>query len=96
MLKLTQKTNSAALAFLTAGATWFIVGTLYGMTSAIHLLSPEFFNNISWLVFGRTRPIHVNTVLLGFVANTLIGCGFYYVPALLRTRLWSEPLGWAS
>lgn len=96
MLNFTKKTNSAALAFLTAGATWFVVGTLYGMTSAIHLLSPEFFNNIPWLVFGRTRPIHVNTVLLGFVATTLIGCGLYYVPALLRTRLWSEPLGWLS
>ncbi len=75
MLEFTKKTNSTAIAFMAAGAVWFAVGTSYGLVSAIHLLSPEFFNNISWLVFGRARPIHVNTVLLGFVANTLIGVG---------------------
>jgi cytochrome c oxidase cbb3-type subunit I len=30
------------------------------------------------------------------VATMLIGCGLYMVPALLRTRLWSEPLAWTS
>jgi len=91
-----RKTNSAARAFLIAGACWFVVGTLYGMLSAMHLVAPELFNNIPFLVFGRARPIHVNTVLFGFASTTLIGCGLYYMPALLRTKLWSEPLGWAS
>ena len=75
MLEFTKKTNSAAIAFMAAGAAWFVVGALYGLVSAIDLLSPEFFNNIPWLVFGRTRPVHVNTMLLGFVATTLIGVG---------------------
>jgi cytochrome c oxidase cbb3-type subunit I len=96
MLEFTKKRESAALAFLTAGSVWFVIGTLYGLISAINLMAPEFFNNISWLVFGRTRPIHVNTVLYGFVTEILIGAGLYYTPALLRTRLWSEPLGWAG
>jgi len=96
MMEFTKKTNSASIAFLVAGAVWFAFGTIYGLIAAIHLLAPEFFNNISWLVFGRTRPIHINTLLFGFVSETLIGCGLYYVPALLRTKLWSEKLGWAS
>ncbi len=96
MVAFTKKPQSVALAFLVAGSFWFMVGTTYGLFSAIHLVAPEFFNNIPWLVFGRTRPIHVNTVLFGFVGTTLIGCGLYYMPALLRTRLWSEPLGWVS
>jgi cytochrome c oxidase cbb3-type subunit I len=91
-----RRPNSAALAFIVGGAVWFVIGTLYGLVSAIQLVAPEFFNNIPWLVFGRTRPIHVNTVIYGFVSATLIGCGTYYVPALLRTKLWSEPLGWIS
>jgi cytochrome c oxidase cbb3-type subunit 1/cytochrome c oxidase cbb3-type subunit I/II len=94
MLKIMAKPNSAALAFLVAGTAWFVAGTLYGLISAISLMAPEFFNNIPALVFGRTRPIHVNTVLFGFATSTLIGCGLYYVPALLRTRLWSEGLAW--
>jgi cytochrome c oxidase cbb3-type subunit I len=63
MIKFFNKPQSAALAFLVAGAVWFVVGALYGMVSAIHLVAPEFFSNIPWLVFGRERPIHVNTML---------------------------------
>jgi cytochrome c oxidase cbb3-type subunit 1 len=89
-----RRPNSAALAFIIGASVWFVIGTLYGLVSATHLVAPEFFNNISWLVFGRTRPIHVNTVIYGFVGQLLIGCGVYYVPALLHRKLWSEPLGW--
>jgi cbb3-type cytochrome c oxidase subunit I len=96
MRDFTRKPNSAAVAFLIAGAAWFFIGTSYGLLAAIHLVAPEFFNNIFFLVFGRTRPVHVNTVLFGFVAGTLLGCGLYMVPALLRTPLWSERLGWFS
>ena len=88
------KPQNAALAFLVAGSFWFIIGTLYGLISAIDLVAPEFFNNIPFLMFGRSRPVHVNTVLFGFVTTTLIGAGLYYVPALLRTKLWSEKLAW--
>jgi cytochrome c oxidase cbb3-type subunit I len=96
MLRLVRKPQSAALAFLVAGAVWFLLGTLYGLLSAIHLVAPDFFSGYGALVFGRTRPAHVNTVVFGFVATTLLGCALYYVPALLKTRLWSEPLGWLS
>ena len=96
MLAFTKKPKSAALAFILAGAVWFLVGTLYGLFSAIHLMAPEFFSNIPALVFGRVRPIHVNTVLYGFVVSTLIGVGLYYTPALLKRYLWSEPLAWFS
>ncbi len=91
-----RRPNSTALAFMVGGAVWFVLGTFYGLLTSIQFISPEFFNNIPWLVFGRIRPIHVNTVIYGFVAGTLIGCGVYYAPSLLRTKLWSEPLGWVS
>ncbi len=96
MPSLFQRQNSAALAFIVTGAFWFMSGTIFGLFSAINLVSPEFFNNIPWLVFSRARPAHVDTVLFGFVTTTLIGCAVHYVPALLRTPLWSEPLGWVS
>jgi len=93
---LIHKPHSAALAFLVAGAFWFVTGTIYGLFSAIHFAAPEFFANIPWLVFGRVRPVHVNTVLFGFVTTTLFGCGLYYLPVVLKTRLWSEPLAWLA
>lgn len=92
----TNQPNSAALAFLVMGAFWFMTGTVYGLFSAMHLVSPELFAGIPALIFSRVRPVHINTVIYGFVATTLIGCGLYWTPALLKTRLWSERLGWAG
>jgi cytochrome c oxidase cbb3-type subunit I len=96
MLKFLNKPNSAALAFIIAGSSWFVIGTIYGMFSAIHLMAPEFFNNIPWLVFGRVRPSHVNSVLYGFVVQILIGAGLYYITNILKRQLWSEPMAWIS
>jgi cbb3-type cytochrome c oxidase subunit I len=96
MLTYFRKPNSAALAFMVAGAFWFVLGTIYGLFSAIHFVDPEFFSNISYLTVSRVRSTHTNTVIFGFATTTLIGAGLYYTPALLRTRLWSEPLAWVS
>jgi cbb3-type cytochrome c oxidase subunit I len=88
--------SGPALAFLISGAFWFAIGTIFGLFSAMHLVSPEFFNNMAYFVFGRTRPEHVNTVIYGFVSAMLLGGALYYVPALLKTRLWSTKMGWFS
>ena len=96
MRKIIQRPNSAALAWIVSGGVWFALGTTWGLFSAAHLIAPELFDNIGWLVFGRTRPVHVNTVIFGFVTPTLIGAALHYVPAMLKTKLWSEPLGWLA
>jgi len=70
-----------------------IVGTLMGFLGAMELMAPDLTENIGWLVFGRIRPIHINIVLFGFVTPGLLGAAFYFLPRLLRTRLYSEGLG---
>ena len=96
MVQFFKKPGSSALAFLFMGSLWFFVGTVYGLFSAVHFVAPEFFSNNPALVFGRARPVHVNTVLYGFVTTTLLGTGLYILPALLKRTLWSEGLGWLS
>ncbi len=96
MLKSFTKTNSASLAWMVTGSFWMAIGTLYGLTTAVHLMAPEFFDNIFYFVFGRTRPSHVNTVIFGFLVPMGIGAALYYVPALLKTKLWSESLAWLA
>ena len=70
-----------------------VIATLYGLTTAIEFIAPDLLGNISWLQFGRIRPIHTNLVIFGFVTPGLLGVGHYIVPTLLRTRLYSEKLG---
>lgn len=83
---------SSAKTWLVIGAVFMALGTLAGLGSAIHLVAPDFFANISWLEFGRIRAVHVNTVLFGFVTSMLIGSLLYIVPKVLDTKLFSEPL----
>jgi cytochrome c oxidase cbb3-type subunit 1 len=83
----------AAIAFTLTSALWFAFATSFGMLAAGYLLAPDFLANIEFIHFGRSRPIHVNLVLFGFVTPGLLAAAFYYVPRLLRTRLYSQKLG---
>jgi len=82
--------HSASRRWLLSGAVWFCVGTLWGLTAAIHLVAPDLYGSVPWLEFGRIRPAHTNIVLLGFVTSTLTGAMLYVVPVVLRTKLYSE------
>jgi cytochrome c oxidase cbb3-type subunit 1/cytochrome c oxidase cbb3-type subunit I/II len=80
-------------AFFMSSAVWFLIGAIQGLTDATHMSAPELLGEISWLAFGRIRPMHTNTMIFGFVGSALLGASYYMVPALLRTPLYSEPIG---
>ena len=85
-----------ARAFSLTSAFWFAFATSIGMVAAGYLIAPDFMANISFLQFGRIRPIHVNLVLFGFVTPGLLAAAHYYVPRLLRTELFSQKIGLVS
>jgi cytochrome c oxidase cbb3-type subunit 1/cytochrome c oxidase cbb3-type subunit I/II len=85
-----------ARAFCLTSAFWFAFATSIGMWAAGYLIAPDFMANISFLQFGRIRPIHVNVVLFGFVTPGLLAAAHYYVPRLLRTELFSQKIGLVS
>ncbi|MBW1961333.1 MAG: cbb3-type cytochrome c oxidase subunit I, partial [Deltaproteobacteria bacterium] len=77
-------------------AFWLVVATLAGMILATEFVAPDLLGNLSWLSFGRVRPIHTNLVLLGFVFPGLLAAACYFLPGLLQTQLYSERLGLIS
>jgi cytochrome c oxidase cbb3-type subunit 1/cytochrome c oxidase cbb3-type subunit I/II len=85
--------NPTAKAFTLTSALWFAAATSFGMIGAGYLIAPDFAANIEYVHFGRIRPMHVNAVLFGFVTPGLLAAAFYYIPKLLRTRLFSHKLG---
>ena len=89
---LSREEHSASRRFLISSAIWFVIATLWGMASAIHLFAPDVFRNIPYLEFGRMRPVHTNLMLFGFVSLALVGGGLYVAPVMLRTRLYGERL----
>ncbi|MBI5440538.1 MAG: cbb3-type cytochrome c oxidase subunit I, partial [Deltaproteobacteria bacterium] len=85
--------HGTAKLFYLSSAFWFLMGALEGLLDAAHLTAPELVNNVAWLVFGRVRPMHTSTMIVGFVGSALLAAPHYYLPTLLKTPLFSERLG---
>ena len=64
-----------------------------GSILTLEFVFPDLFAGIPWLVFGRLRQAHVNTVLFAWLSGGMMGLWFYFVPRLTGRRLWSELLG---
>lgn len=88
-----KKENSASMIFMLSAAVWVILGVLMGLTLALEFVFPDLFRGVPWLVFGRLRQAHVNTVLFAWLSGAMMGTWLYIVPRLTGRKLWSEALG---
>lgn len=71
---------------------WGIVGMLVGVIIAAQLLWPEFLGGISWLSYGRLRPLHTNAVIFAFGGSALFATAYYVVQRTCQVRLFCGPL----
>jgi cbb3-type cytochrome c oxidase subunit I len=85
--------NSAAANFMLTASVWLVLGVLMGLTLAIQFVFPDFFRGVPWLVFGRLRQGHTNTVMFAFLSGGMMGLWLYIVPRLTGRKLWSEVMG---
>ncbi|MBI4376165.1 MAG: cbb3-type cytochrome c oxidase subunit I [Elusimicrobia bacterium] len=93
MIMLSDKKDSASERFLLSAVAWLCLSTSIGAMVALKFLFPEWLGSISWLSFGRLRPVHTNGVLFGWLSMAYVGAMFYILPRLLGTELWSQRLG---
>ncbi len=71
---------------------WGIVGMLVGVTIAAQLAFPDLTHGISFLSFGRLRPLHTNAVIFAFGGSALFATSYYVVQRTCQTRLFSDKL----
>jgi cytochrome c oxidase cbb3-type subunit 1 len=78
--------------FFLSSAFWFFLATIGGLFLAAAMVAPDLplYKNVSWLVFGRLRPVHTNMMIFGFVGSALLGSMYFAVPRLARTSLYSH------
>ena len=91
--------NKIVKYFAYATMIWGIIGMLVGLTAALQLAYPEFFNDylgFSWLSFGRIRPLHTNAVIFAFVGNGIFTGVYYSLQRLLKARMWSDKLSYIN
>ncbi|VXB87081.1 Cytochrome C oxidase Cbb3 [Flavobacterium sp. 9AF] len=84
--------NKIVKKFLYASILFGVVGMLVGLTVAFMFLFPNMTDGISWLSFGRLRPLHTNAVIFAFVGNAIFAGVYYSLQRLLKTRMYSDVL----
>ena len=88
--------------FLIATITWGAVAFLVGLLAALQLASHHFNFDLSWLTFGRLRPLHTNAAIFAFAGNTIFAGIYYSTQRLCKTRMFNDTLsklhfwGWQS
>ena len=84
--------NKIVKLFLYATVLWGVVGMLVGLMVSFLFIFPNYLEGISWLSFGRLRPLHTNAVIFAFVGNGVFLGIYYSMQRLLKTRMFSDTL----
>ncbi|GGK20104.1 bifunctional cbb3-type cytochrome C oxidase subunit I/II [Yeosuana aromativorans] len=87
-----QYDNKIVKNFIYATMLWGVVGMLVGLLLAFLFLFPTLTEGISWLSFGRLRPLHTNAVIFAFVGNAIFAGVYYSSQRLLKARMFSDTL----
>ena len=82
--------NKIVRNFLYASIVFGVVGMLVGLILAFLFLFPNLTSGISFLSFGRLRPLHTNAVIFAFVGNAMFAGVYYSMQRLLKTRMLSD------
>jgi len=84
--------NKIVKNFIYATIFWGIIGMTVGLMLAFLFIFPNYMEGISWLSFGRLRPLHTNAVIFAFVGNAIFAGVYYSTQRLLKARMFSDLL----
>lgn len=79
--------------YLISATFWLLFGTTVGEYLGVKFLAPDL-DSVSWLSFGRLRPVHTNAVFWGWASLGMLGLGYYIVPRVSNAPLARIAWGW--
>lgn len=79
--------------FLISATVWLVFGTSVGEYVGIKFVVPDA-DHVSWLSFGRLRPVHTNAVFWGWSSLAMLGLGYYVVPRVGNVQIHNIKWGW--
>lgn len=74
---------------------WMTLFPIGGVLISIKFHNPSFLD-LSWLSFGRIRPVHVNGVIFGAFSTGFFTLIYYFVPRICGVRLYKEAWGYLA
>jgi cytochrome c oxidase cbb3-type subunit I/II len=78
--------------FILATIGWGFVALLLGVFIASQLADWRLNFGISWLTFGRLRPLHTNAAIFAFCGNAIFAGIYYSTQRLVKARMASDLL----
>ncbi len=81
--------------YLVSATIWLLWGTSVGEYVGIKFVAPDA-DHLSWLSFGRLRPVHTNAVFWGWSSLAMLGLAYYVVPRVSNIKIFSLKWGWWS
>jgi len=91
-MQATSYNDKVVRQFAIMTVVWGVVGMLVGVIIAAQLTWPELNFGISWLSYGRLRPLHTNAVIFAFGGCGLFAAAYYVVQRTCNVRLFSDKL----
>ena len=80
-------TDETVRGFALASVVWGLVGMLVGVIIAAQLAFPDLTYGISWLSYGRLRPLHTNAVIFAFGGCALFATSYHVVQRTCQVPL---------
>ncbi|HEU4938765.1 MAG TPA: cytochrome-c oxidase, cbb3-type subunit I [Vicinamibacterales bacterium] len=84
--------NAIVRNFAIATAGWAVVAFLVGLVVALKLVFPAFLADLSFVSYGRLRPLHTNAAIFAFGGNAIFVGVYYSLQRLCKTRMFSDRL----
>jgi cytochrome c oxidase cbb3-type subunit 1 len=91
-MQATSYNDKVVRQFAIMTVVWGVVGMLVGVIIAAQLAWPELNFGISWLSYGRLRPLHTNAVIFAFGGCGLFAAAYYVVQRTCNVRLFNDKL----
>src|SRR3984893_17495426 len=80
-------TRVPVLMFYASAMVWLLIGTLLAGFVSFKLHSPDWFSNVSFLTWGRLRPVEMNVMIYGWASMVGMGTAIWLMARLCRTTL---------
>lgn len=81
--------------YLGCSVFWLLFGTTVGEYLGIKFVAPDA-DHLSWLSFGRLRPVHTNAVFWGWASLAMTGLAYYVIPRVSNVPIASIKTGYCS
>src|SRR6267143_2085727 len=85
--RIDASTRVPVLMFYASAMVWLLIGTLLAGFVSFKLHSPDWLSDVSFLTWGRLRPVHMNMMIYGWASMAAMGTAIWLMARLCRTTL---------